>query len=112
MQIDFDGASFDGFTHLLGTEARFDITPRIDVGMHASGLWSENGKTVDYAYGPSIGFTPADNVWISLGYNMSGFEDEDFAAAEYREQGAYIQFRMKLDQNTASGLLSRISPRP
>jgi uncharacterized repeat protein (TIGR01451 family) len=112
VQVNFDGASFDGFTHLLGTEARFDITPRLDIGMHASGLWSENGKTVEYAYGPSIGFTPVDNVWISVGYNMSGFEDEDFAAAEYREQGAYIQFRMKLDQNTASGLLSRISPRP
>ena len=103
--------TYDGFTHLLGTEARYDLTPRLDIGFHASGLWSETGKTVDYAYGPSVGFTPMDNIWVSAGYNISGLEDEDFAAAEYRSHGPYIQLRLKLDQNSARGLLSSLSPR-
>jgi len=63
-----------------------------------------------YSWGPSVGVSPVDNVWISAGYNVQGFKDDDFEAAEYARKGAYLQLRVKFDQNTASGLLRRISP--
>ena len=104
------GASFDGVTELLGAEARYDLTDRLDIGFHGEGLYSFNAKTLDYSFGPSVGFTPADNVWLSFGWNFAGFEDEDFAAADYSRAGPYLKLRIKFDQSTASGLLDAISP--
>ncbi|MEK7265120.1 MAG: hypothetical protein AAB227_03375 [Pseudomonadota bacterium] len=104
------GATFDGVTELLGAEARYDLTDRVDIAFHGEGLYSFNAKTLDYSFGPSVGFTPADNVWLSFGWNFSGFVDEDFAAAEYSRVGPYLKLRIKFDQSTASGLLNAISP--
>jgi len=63
-----------------------------------------------YSWGPSVGVSPVDNVWLSAGYNVQGFRENDFEAAEYARKGAYLQLRVKFDQDTASGLLRRISP--
>jgi len=41
-----------------------------------------------------------DNAWISVGYNLVGFEDKDFSSAAYTAQGPYVRFRMKFDQQT------------
>jgi len=70
----------------------------------------QGSKTLSYTYGPSIGVSPVDNVWLSLGYNVEGYADRDFSAAEYSQKGAYLKFRFKFDQNTARGLLNMISP--
>jgi hypothetical protein len=104
------GESFNGVTELLGAEARYDVTDRIDIGFHGEGLYSFNARTLDYSYGPSVGFTPADNLWLSFGWNFDGFVDEDFAAAEYSRAGPYLKLRIKFDQSTARGLLDAISP--
>jgi len=97
------------WSNLLGAETRFDVTERIDLGLRGSMLMSEDAGTA-YSWGPSIGVTPIDNVWISAGYNFEGFKDDDFEAAEYTREGVYLQMRIKFDQNTARGLLRRISP--
>ncbi len=44
-------------------------------------------------------------MWLSVGYNVDGFNDEDFIAAEYTAKGPYIKFRMKLDQQWAQRFL-------
>ena len=106
---DIAGLSLKSTNHLLGGETRFDITRKIDVGLRGSVM--TNGNETQYSFGPSIGFSPVDNVWISAGYNVEGFEDDDFEAAEYSREGVYIQMRLKFDQDTARGLLRRISPR-
>jgi len=111
VKTDFNGLTNSGFTHLLGGETRFDITERIDLGLHGSLLYAGNSDTMSYAYGPSIGVSPVDNVWISLGYNVVGYKEPDFLASEYSQQGAYLKFRFKFDQNSARGLLDMISPK-
>ena len=98
------------WTHLIGAEARFDVTEKIDLGLRGSYLTSTT-DTAKYSIGPSIGVSPVKNVWISAGYNVAGFKDDDFQAAEYSRKGAYLQLRLKFDQDTASGLLRSISPR-
>ena len=111
VKTNFNGLTNSGFTHLLGGETRFDITERIDIGLHGSMLYAGNSDTMSYAYGPSIGVSPVDNVWISLGYNVVGYKEPDFLASEYSQQGAYLKFRFKFDQNSARGLLDMISPK-
>ena len=109
-QFSADGGKYSGLTQLLGGEMRFDLTSRIDLGFHGEALYSYNSRALDYSYGPSIGFTPADNVWLSFGWNFAGFDDDDFAAAEFSHSGPYLKLRIKFDQMTARGLLDAISP--
>jgi len=104
------GESLKSFNQLLGGEARYDITKKIDIGLRGSMLHSSSSNTMKYSYGPSIGVSPVKNVWLSAGYNVSGYKDEDFEAAEYSRKGVYLQMRLKFDQHTARGLLRRISP--
>ncbi len=106
-----DGAELSGVTQLMGFEARYDVTGRVDLGVHAEALYSWNSGAVQYSYGPSIGASPAKNVWLSFGWNFDGFNDADFAAADYSAAGPYLKLRIKFDQHTARGLLDAISPR-
>lgn len=108
--LETDGDKFEGITQLFGGEARFDITSNIDIGFHGSTLISHNSNTLAYAFGPSIGISPAKNTWISVGWNIRGFKDDDFEAAEYTRAGPYIKLRIKFDQHSARALLSRITP--
>jgi uncharacterized repeat protein (TIGR01451 family) len=106
-----DGADLSGLTQLAGLEARYDVTAKIDIGFHAEALYSWNSGALQYSYGPSIGASPAKNIWLSFGWNFEGFEDRDFAAAEYSAAGPYLKLRVKFDQHTAKGLIDAISPR-
>ena len=109
VKTEINDETFSNWSHLVGAETRFDVTEKIDLGLRGSVLTSKDTGTA-YSWGPSIGVSPVDNVWLSAGYNFQGFKDDDFEAAEYSREGAYLQLRVKFDQNTASGLLRRISP--
>lgn len=95
--------------NLIGAETRFDVSPYIDLGLTGSILFDDAGSQ-SYSYGPSLGFAPADNIWMTLGYNFAGFEDADFAAAEQSRKGVYLKLRMKFDEHTLRGLLQHVSP--
>lgn len=101
---------YSGFTELFGVETRFDVTRTIDVGFRGLALYTHGSGVLDYAFGPSVGFNPANNIWFGFGWNFSGIKDEDFVAADYAQKGPYLQLRMKFDQTTAKGLLDLISP--
>src|SRR5690606_16245071 len=91
---------YSGYTDIIGAEYRFDLTRRIDIGIRASVLHSWRQNTYAWAVGPSVGFTPFSNAWVSVGYNFRGFNDRDFESSHYTAQGAYLVFRMKFDQGT------------
>ncbi len=109
-ETEFAGIATEGWTQLVGTELRHDITPKLDLGFHASVLADSPTGTADFAFGPSIGLTPVEDVWLSAGYNIAGFHDSDFDGAEYSREGAYIKLRIKFDAQTARGLLNFLSP--
>lgn len=94
----FDGASYIGFTDLIGIEARHDITRRWDIGIRGSLLHSWNSNQYDYSAGASVGCNLVRNAWISLGYNFAGFIDRDFSGGKYTAKGPFMQFRLKFDQ--------------
>lgn len=98
--FDFGEDSYSDVLNLIGAEYRHDLSDWLDAGLHGSVLHSMETRTTRYSAGASIGFTPFDNGWISVGYNLAGFEDEDFSANGYTDQGAFVQFRMKFDANT------------
>lgn len=95
-----DGAQYRGFTDLIGLDARYDLSPKWDIGLQASSLHVWATRTLQYSLGPNVGFSPVTNCWITLGYNVLGFVDSDFDAAQYSAAGPYLKLRFKFDQQT------------
>jgi len=94
------GDNFSGYTDLIGLEGRYDITKDWDIGLQGSILHSWHAFNYDYSSGISVGYNIAENAWISVGYNLMGFEDSDFSQAGYTAEGPFIRFRFKFDQNS------------
>jgi hypothetical protein len=56
--------------------------------------------TTSFSVGPEIGFTPADNMLVSVGYNIEGFRDRDFSAARSTDKGMFAAIKLKFDEGT------------
>lgn len=102
-----DAQRYSGYTDLMGIEWRHDLTAQWDAGFRASLLHSWSAGVVDESYGPFVGWTPVTNVWLTLGFNIKGFRDDDFAGAGYRDTGLNFGFRIKLDQETTREVSER-----
>ncbi len=89
---------------LLALDWRRDLTRRFDAGLHIGTTRNITAESGIDQLGVDLGFSPARNFWISLGYNFRGFDDRDFAAGRQQQQGPYLQLRMKLDQDTFKDL--------
>ena len=93
-----DGQGYEGFTDLIGVEARRDLNSQWDLGLRAAVLHSWTADNYLLSYGLQLGFSPVQNLWLGLGYNFKGFRDEDFSGANYTGKGWYLSFRYKFDQ--------------
>jgi len=96
----FDTGSYTGYSDLIGGEFRYDLKPKWDVGFLASREHSYAAGVVQYSYGIETGWQAATNTWVSLGYNFSGFYDQDFTGNHYTAKGVFLRFRFKFDQDT------------
>jgi uncharacterized repeat protein (TIGR01451 family) len=96
----FDGDRFGGYTDMVSIEARHDVTRWLDIGIQAGARHSWSQGTMQWSLGPTIGVSPIKNSWLSLGYNVTGFEDRDFAGARSTIKGPWVAFRMKFDEET------------
>jgi hypothetical protein len=97
-----DGSDYSGFTDLVGIEGRYDISKDWDIGLQSSILHSWNTGQLDYCEGISVGYNVMQNAWVSLGYNLTGFDDKDFSQANFTAQGPFVRFRFKFDQESVS----------
>jgi hypothetical protein len=81
----------------------YDITENWDVGLLGSVLQGKaNGESLNtrqYAAGLELGYNLATNLWLSAGFNATGFNDRDFSASDYTNRGAYIRLRYKFDED-------------
>ncbi len=93
-----DSTDYSGYTDLTGVECRYDLTKKWDIGIRGSMLHSWSIDQKQYGSSVSTGFNVAKDFWVSVGYNITGFEDRDFSRAEFTSQGPFIKFRIKFDQ--------------
>lgn len=103
----FDDDRFDGLIDVIGFDLRRDLGKRVDIGISGSVQHSWTDKVFAYSIGPSVGISPAQNMWISVGYNVKGFHDRDFEDGRYLRQGPYVTLRLKFDQQSIATLGSR-----
>jgi uncharacterized repeat protein (TIGR01451 family) len=89
----------EGWSNMVGVDLRFDVSDRIEVGGSGNIRQGAGGDVFAYAVGPNLGLRPFDNGWLSVGYNVVGFEDRDFDRARYTRSGPYVTMRLKFDQD-------------
>lgn len=96
--------TFESFTQYAGLEYRYDLTERLDLGLQGAIMHEGATSTTSESFGASIGLVPFENSWVSLGYNLKGFSGDRFAEEGATQEGPFLQFRWKLDQNTIASM--------
>ncbi|MBI0475855.1 DUF11 domain-containing protein [Sphingomonas sp. MA1305] len=94
---------YDGFIDVVGFDLRQDIGTRFDIGVAGSVQHAWNRGAWSWSGGPTAGVSPAPNLWLSAGYNLSGYRDRDFSDDRYTRQGPYLTLRLKFDQSSLRG---------
>jgi hypothetical protein len=98
----FAGDAYDGLIDVIGFELRRDLGRRFDIGVQASVQHAWAGRDAwAWSGGPSLGISPAGNLWLTAGYNIAGYRDRDAGADRYTRQGPYVTMRIKVDQDSA-----------
>ena len=92
---------------LAGVDFRRGFRGRFDVGLNASVYNSYRSDVSDYSVGVDVGYNLATNIWVSAGYNVAGFYDQDFADARYTAQGPFLRFSIKADQHSLRAISGR-----
>lgn len=91
----------------LQLKARHNINEHWDLGAHTGYLHDWNNDNWEYNYGISVGYSPANNIWLNAGYNFEGYYDNDFDDSAYTHQGPYIQFNYRLNRYDINKLFRR-----
>jgi hypothetical protein len=81
----------------------YDITENWDLGLLGAYLHSPQGRTSQFARGVEVGYLLRENLWLSAGYNQSGFRERDLSAAEYTAKGVFLRLRFKFDEKLFKG---------
>ncbi|WP_394780410.1 hypothetical protein, partial [Undibacterium sp.] len=94
----------DSYTAMLvGGRFTYDITERWDLGASTSVLYSPQGAARQWAQGVEAGYQVQTNLWVSAGFNWSGFYDRDLTASDYTTRGVYLRLRWKFDEDLFRG---------
>jgi FimV-like protein len=100
----FENGVRDEFrAQLVSGRVVYDLTEDWDVGLLAAGQFGQRGA-VQKAFGVEVGRLLRQNLWLSVGANLTGFDgDRDLAGYEYTREGVYIRLRFKFDEHLFKG---------
>ena len=85
-------------SQLVGGRFTWEFAPRWDVGFVANAVFGDKAGTRQYGVGIEVGYLVSTNLWVSAGYNLFGFKDEDLAAGDNTTKGPYVRLRYKFDE--------------
>lgn len=100
----FDTLDVSGYTDLLGIDFRRGFRSNWDWGAHTSVYHAYRSSVIDFGAGLDVGYNVRDNMWLTVGYNIAGFHDADFAQARYTAEGPYLQISIKADQQSLKNI--------
>lgn len=87
----------------VGARATWEFAPRWDIGLATSILMGQGSESRQYAVGVEVGYLLMTNLWVSAGYNLSGYKDADLAGADHTAKGPYVRLRYKFDEAVLPG---------
>ncbi|MFP8834006.1 hypothetical protein ACLIJR_07020 [Hydrogenophaga sp. XSHU_21] len=100
----FAGGVRDDYTAwLAGGRITWDVTERWDVGVQHHRLWSRDGGARQASTGIEAGYLVKSNLWLSVGYNVRGFRDDELQGSAYTQKGVYVRLRFKFDETLFRG---------
>lgn len=96
----FEGGAADRIrAALVSGRVVHDVTENWDVGLLFAQQFGRS-RAREHATGIEAGYLLKQNLWLSAGYNWSGFAgDADLAGYEYTRSGVYLRLRFKFDEN-------------
>jgi large repetitive protein len=84
--------------HELGARSSHDINDSWDLGLAARMLFSDGGRSRQQGLGAETGLRLQRNLWLSLGYNFSGYSDKDLEGSDSTSKGVFVRLRFKFDE--------------
>ena len=94
-----DGVKDRFAAQLLSGRLVYDVSENWDLGLLAAAQLGQHGARQS-ALGVEVGYLVRQNLWLSAGYNRTGFSaDADLAGYDYTQRGAFIRLRFKFDEN-------------
>ena len=94
-----NGLATKNNAQLIAGRAGWDIAPRWDISLNASTMFGKGAQSKYYGLGLELGFMMMENLWLSTGYNVFGYRDDDLTSGEYTNKGAFIRMRYKFDED-------------
>jgi uncharacterized repeat protein (TIGR01451 family) len=103
-QDQIDNKRYSSFIDTAGFELIHELNRRLELGFLGSFIHSYETNSIDESLGVYVGYNIFKNSWLGFGYNFSGFKDDDFSSLRWSQQGAYIRFFLKFDQESLEDL--------
>jgi hypothetical protein len=100
----FGADDLKGLSNVIGADIRFDLGKHVDLGLSGTIRQNPGGRAISYSGGPALSISPIKNSYITVGYNVVGFQDRDFQDSRYTRSGPYVTLRLKFDQDSFSSL--------
>ncbi|MGB7740519.1 MAG: hypothetical protein WBM03_15530 [Steroidobacteraceae bacterium] len=83
--------------NLLYGRLTWDFAQDWDLSPQVAYRWGQDGEG-SHAFGLELGYQLMDNLWLSVGHNVTGFNDPALAGSDQLERGTYLRIRFKFDE--------------
>jgi large repetitive protein len=90
-------------TSLIGARATYEFTERWDASVQVSVLKDHRGGVRQRGLGFELGYLVKENLWLSVGANLSGYRDTDLVPGNSNQKGLYLRLRFKFDEDLFGG---------
>ena len=82
----------------------WDFAKNWDASAMASVIRDRRSGIAQSGLGLELGYQLKTNLWMSLGYNFTGYKDHDFTDGTASQKGIFLRLRFKLDEHSFSKL--------
>jgi hypothetical protein len=96
-----DGVRTTTSAHWVHGRAAWALAPSWDAGL-AGSFYGGSGVRRP-GVGAEVGRKLRPELWLSLGYNLTGYADDQLTAEEWTRQGVYLRIRARFDESLWEG---------
>jgi hypothetical protein len=98
-----DGIIANGGAQWVHGRLTQDLGPHWDIGLAASARFGDRVTQVEQGYGAELGRRMNQDLWLSAGWNWTGYSDPELTADEYTRAGVYLRMRAAFDESLFTG---------
>ncbi|MDD2868935.1 hypothetical protein [Neomegalonema sp.] len=95
----FDGARYRSEVGLADVRVLYGLTDRFALEGRGGALTAGWGASTSWSGGLGFNYAATENVEFGVGYNFSGFREEDLDPQGYNREGVYMRVNIKFDED-------------